>query len=187
MTHLEKERTLALRASVCVLFAIWFMAAEARAQYIHSRSPPTASDFPHPPTGTGLNWRGPSIKQLPARCWYAEPRAPNVPIGGTSEVQALSSFHPIVTNSARTVRQTDLSALAGGGWQTPLKSDDLPSGVYVAVRAHPVFRVTKIEHPARGIDFSEGRNRTGVQITAEFLHTPTMGECYFYAAVWVLE
>jgi len=78
--------------------------------------------------------------------------------------------------------QLDFSWLAGGGTQTPLKPGAVPAGLFVAVRAHPVYKVTALKFPVTPLPFpfSPRLNPAKVavkpvQIEAEFLATPNMG------------
>jgi hypothetical protein len=69
-----------------------------------------------------------------------------------------------------------------------MTSEDIPRGVYVSLRGHPIYRVTKISYPASHPlgPPSMGAKGSGVLVEAEFIHQPRMGECYFFAAVWLV-
>lgn len=56
----------------------------------------------------------------------------------------------------------------------------------MSVKAHPVFKVTRIRYSEKGLPLSPARGR-GVTIEADFLASKSMGECYFYFAVWEAE
>ena len=82
----------------------------------------------------------------------------------------------------RSARQT-----FSAGWcesTTALKPDDMPTGVFLSAIAHPIFKVTQVQYPAKDpISVLTGIFRMeGVLVFANFKHLPNMGECYFYIA-----
>jgi hypothetical protein len=167
-------------------------AAYPQTGYVHPPSGIGPSDFSQPPTNAQSRWRGPTIRQFNVRCWSAEPWAPDKPVGGTSETQAVTVFLPIEEIDGphldTTFRQTNLDDFAGGGFKSELRAEDIPAGIFVAFKGHPVFRINKVEYPVSNHDPAPfGPIRTGALVSAEFLHLPTMGECYFYAAIWSAE
>jgi hypothetical protein len=171
--------------------AVLVSIARAQPVFVHPPSAPGPSDFAQPPTLAQVHWLGPSIKQINVRCWHAEPSAPDKPVGGTSETQGIVAFIPVQgdRNLDTSFRQTDLGTFSGGGWSSSMKPDDMPVGIFISFKGHPVFRVNKIEYPFLAHELGEifGPTGIGVRVSAEFLHTPTMGECYFYAAAWVAQ
>lgn len=157
--------------------------------YVHPGPPPQAKDFQQPPDGK-YKWRGPAIRSVNVKCWYAEPSAPNVPIGGTMEKQKVEGFVPIQVEPGSeidfTFVQSELGSLSGGGASSQLEAGAVPAGVFLSLRAHPVFSVTRISYPATGFSpDSVGLFKTGLNFEADFLHHPQMGECLFFAAVWL--
>jgi hypothetical protein len=161
------------------------------ARYVNPPPPPQASDFPQPPNDAQFHWRGPVIRAVNVKCWYAEPSAPDKFLGGehgTQQVTAFIATSDLTQPPAKidtSFHQTTLVSFSGGGKTSDLKAKDLPPGIFVSFKGHPILKVTGVQFPTQGHDlFPTGPTKTGVKITAEFMHNPGMGECYFYVAVW---
>ena len=111
------------------------------------------------------------------------------PVGGSDDWQQAMGFAPIQLPAGARIdssyRQDKLFQLAGGGSTTALKPEDMPAGVFVSAIAHPIFKVTQVQYPAKDpISLLTGVPRMeGVLVFADFKHLPNMGECHFYTAV----
>jgi hypothetical protein len=82
-------------------------------------------------------------------------------------------------------RQQTLATFSGGGWNSVMKPEDLPPGIFVSFKGHPAFRIIHVQFPIQGREPPlSNRIKTGVRVVAEFEHEPSNGECYFYLAVW---
>lgn len=159
-------------------------------QYVHPPGPPSESDFPQPPSDEHVHWRGPVIRQISVQCWSAEPSNPSQFTGGVHGVQKVTNFvrtgDPADTAHVDTTfRQKTTTSFSGGGAKSNLKADDIPAGIFISFKGHPIFKIMQIEYPTSGQDPPlVGPSGTGVKVSAEFEHEPRMGECYFYVAVW---
>src|SRR5687767_10482505 len=100
----------------------------AQFQFVH---PPqiSAEDFQPPPATEGVVWDGPYISQFAdAACWYAEPEAPTVAVGGSDEWQSVVGFIPLPNiPDIADYRQQNLQNFSGGGGETKLTPEDLPA------------------------------------------------------------
>jgi hypothetical protein len=141
-----------------------------------------------------VQWHGPEIRQVPVRCWYAEPSSPSKPIGGVDGIQKVDAFVPIFELQQnflmdQTFRQTDTSSFSGGGKNLEFKPDAMPRGLFVSVHGHPIYRVTAVKFPSDGplygIPLPLGPHGNGVTVSIEFEQAPQQGECYLYVAVWL--
>lgn len=165
--------------------------AFSQMQHVHPPAffQPTA--FEQPPSVTGIRWVGPAIKQIYVQCWSVNPLSPNVPVGGTKEVQKVLTFvptPPIEKEVEISYRQENVGSFSSGGMTSKLNAEELPRGIFISFKGHPVFRIVRIEYPKTNpIPYPAAAGRIGATVTAEFLHTPTMGECYFYSAIWVAQ
>lgn len=163
--------------------------SQAQGGFVHPGGQPPDTKFEQPPVGR--NWVGPSIRKVYTSCWYAEPSNPTKLIGGSDDWQQAMGFAPIQLPAGARIdssyRQDKLSRLAGGGSTTALKPEDMPEGVFVSAIAHPIFKVTQVQYPAKDpISVLTGVPRMeGVLVFADFKHLPNMGECHFYIAVWL--
>ena len=163
---------------------------QALAQYVHPTGPPPTDSFQRPSADDVRRWAGPYIHQVNVRCWYAQPTAPEKPIGGAKGIQKVSQFFPLQSGTEidTSYQQTKLLTFSGGGMSLGMEPREMPRGVFVSFRGHPVWSVTKIEYPTRGISFSTpGKTAAGIKISLDFIHEPTMGECGLYAAVWLAQ
>jgi hypothetical protein len=183
-------RNLKIARQVVAAFVLSALQPIASAQgftFVHPSGPPSSDSFQRPPAVAGILWNGPHIGQANSRCWSAEPTAPTIPIGGSDDWQKLVGFVAIegdpVAQIDNSFRQSDVHALAGGGATSELTPTDLPPGIFVSVKAHPVFKVTRIRYLEKGPALSSKGDR-GVAVEADFLASRSMGECYFYFAVW---
>jgi hypothetical protein len=79
-------------------------------------------------------------------------------------------------------RQETVRSFSGGGAELTLKASDVPPGLFVSIRAHPVFRITRLEYPS----MNTAANKRGLTVGADFRHEPSMGECYFDIAIWAV-
>ena len=178
--------------TICAM-TIVCAAASLRAQecnYVHPPAQPQASDFPQPPNAPDTHFRGPIIRPINAQCWYAEPSTPAKCIGGIHGVQKVTALVPIddidLAHLDTNFRQKTLASFSGGGKTSALKADELPAGFFVSFKGHPVYSVTKVQYPVKGMVPPHWNQRqTGVNIELDFEHEPTNGECYFYVALWV--
>src|SRR5258708_32753282 len=161
--------------------------------YVHPPAPPEASQFSQPPNDTRVKFVGPVIRQLNVACWYAEPGAPEKCIGGVHGFQRVQSFLPtdgIVKPEAidTSFRQKSPLPFSAGGGTAEINNEDLPPGLFISLKGHPVFKVTKVEFPLKAHDpplAFNGPPVTGASVELEFSHEPSNGECYLYIAVWV--
>jgi len=161
--------------------------------YVHPPEPPKASAFPQPPSDGKIKFVGPIIRQVSVTCWYAEPDAPTKCVGGVHGFQRVQVFLP--TDAAAKPEAIDTSfhqqsplPFSAGGATSEMKSDDLPGGIFVSFKGHPIFKVVKVQFPSKGLDppFTfNGPSKTGALVDIDFSHEPTNGECYLYAAVWI--
>jgi hypothetical protein len=159
-----------------------------QAQNIHSNEPPDPNSFDPPPKNDNIRWLGPFIQQAGVRCWHLEPDDPTKPVGGTNELQSVIIEVPLeISGSGANYKQSNFLT-SGGGMQAVLSAAELPEGLHISIKAHPVYRLTKVEYPVQ-VRFPPifGPARTGVRVLADFLHGPTMGECYFAVAVWAAQ
>jgi hypothetical protein len=160
----------------------------ASAQYVHPPAPPTAQDFDQPPAKTQARMRGPQVTRANVRCWGAEPEAPTKFFGGVHDFQNVSVFVPLEPLLAgaeidTTFRQDRVRSLDRGGADSPLTVSEVPPGLFVSIRGHPVFKVIGFKFPSQSASPAPGRK--GVTINIAFRHEPNMGECYLDVAVWV--
>jgi hypothetical protein len=161
-------------------------------QYLHPPPQPQASDFPQPPSDGPTHWSGPVIRAANVKCWSAEPSAPSKFLGGEHGTQQITAFvgtsdptsPPIQLDTS--FHQTTLDSFSGGGKISDLKAQDLPPGIFVSLKGHPVIKVTSVHYPIQDHDYIPvfGPLKTGVRVTIDFMHDPGMGECYLYVAVW---
>jgi hypothetical protein len=154
--------------------------------YIHPSSV-TAADFA-PPEDPGFVWEGPVIRPFNGiTCWHAEPNAPTVPVGGLDDWQKIIGFIPIGNVKANAgYHQKDFRTFAGGGAQREFKAEDMPPGLFLEFKAHPVWKIVSVAYPAKDpLAILGGSKKVGVLVTAEFLAGKTMGECEFAAAAWI--
>jgi hypothetical protein len=163
--------------------------ASQSCHYVHPPAPPQAKDFAQPPTDSKSKFVGPIIQQVNVACWHAEPDDPDKCVGGPHGPQKLTVFVPTQTQFKDvpinfSFHQDSLAFFSGGGAKSELKADELPSGVFVSFKGHPIYKIVKIEFPAKSAD-GPAPIASGVSIQLEFSHEPTNGECYFYVAVWV--
>jgi hypothetical protein len=182
---------------ICLLVIIFVMvvlsglsAVQVQAQYVHPPGSLSESDFPQPPSDEHVHWRGPVIRGLNVQCWSAEPSTPSQFSGGVHGVQKVTTFVRTgdfgdVAHVDTKPRQKTVTSFSGGGARSDLKAEDIPSGIFISFKGHPIFKVTQIEYPISGQDPPlVGASGSGVKVSAEFQHEPRMGECYFYVAVW---
>jgi hypothetical protein len=176
-----------------ITFCISGVFSAQECHYVHPPlSPPDESAFPQPPSSDKIKFVGPIIRQVGVTCWYAEPDAPAKCVGGVHGFQKIVSFvptEPTVRSASvdTSFRQKSLSSFSAGGATSELKSEDIPPGIFVSFKGHPVFKVTKVQFPAKSVELvrlQEGLT-TGVSVELDFSHEPSNGECYLYVAVWV--
>ena len=179
-------------AAVCAL-TMAFLAKQADAQqYIYSHPPeaPTAGAFPVPQQLQGHHFIGPLINSVGIRCWSAEPSAPDVPVGGVHGWQDFTSFIPLMVQPNHLdllFHQTDFRSFSGGGAQPAMKPENIPSGVYVQFDAHPVCQIATVQFPTMGhFPPMFGPLKQGLKVSGRFLSEPSMDECYFFMAVWLV-
>jgi hypothetical protein len=188
----EKQTTTTIAISALLVF--WMVASlnPAIAQYVHPAPPLQASDFPQPPNNNQFHWLGPAIRPVDVKCWSAQPAEPSKFLGGVHGIQQVNSFVPtsdLTLPRAQldtSFRQTTLASFSGGGKFSDLKPEDLPPGIFVSFKGHPILKVTSVQYPIQDHDPPLiGPVKTGVKVTADFMHEPRMGECYLYEAIWV--
>ena len=143
-------------------------------------------EFGQPPEGAADAWWGPSISATTAKCRHVEPDDPQTPVGGIHGEQFVTSVirlpREIVERRDKNFEQGMLQWLSRGGRKSDLEPGDLPTGVFLAARGHPIFKVNAVELDTANILAGGG---PALVVTAEFVHEPRMGECYFYLAAWV--
>lgn len=175
----------------CML-GIFVIGKAACAQgFVHPPQSMTEADFPQPPDAIQSRVTGPTISSINAQCWHVEPSDPEKFVGGTMDTQNITGFIPMAfpdgSERDTTFQQNDFRNFAGGGSTAVLKQSDIPPGIFLSFRAHPIYRITKLEFPVRqSVPIFPNFGRVGVRIFAEFKHLPRMGECYFYAAAWLV-
>lgn len=191
---MTKEQTSAAAIIRVVLALVWGTGGlhPAIAQYVHPPPPPQAADFEQPPNDNHTHWRGPVIRAVTVKCWTAEPSEPAKLFGGEHGTQQAKTFVPTsdLTPSATQVdtsfHQTTFRSFSGGGKMSDLKPKDLPPGIFVSVKGHPILKVTAVQYPIQDHDPPLfGPQKTGVKVAFDFIHEPGNGECYLYVAVWV--
>lgn len=152
----------------------------------HPRPVPEEQEFRQPPEGEAGAWWGPSISATTAKCWRVEPDDPQTPVGGIHGEQIVTGVirlpREMVERRDKNFQQGALQGLSGGGWESDLEPGDLPAGVFLAARGHPIFKVNGVDLDSSNILAGGG---PALVVTAEFVHEPRMGECYFYLAAWV--
>ena len=187
---MREQRIRILAISVALLLLSGLRTLQVQAQYVHPPGPPSVSDFPQPPSDDHMHWRGPVIRQIGVQCWSAEPSTPSQFSGGVHGVQTIRTFvrtgdSADAAHVDTTYRQKIVTSFSGGGAKSDLKADDIPPGIFISFKGHPIFKITQIQYPTSGKDPPlVGPSGTGVKVSAEFQHEPRMGECYFYVAVW---
>lgn len=160
--------------------------------FVHAPTSLSASDFESPPDEVMDRSVGPAIAAARnAKCWHAEPQDPDTFIGGSAELQKVEIFLPFSVSEGRDLdtnfHQSTTQTLAGGGSQTSLKPEDIPAGISVSVNGHPIYAVTSISYPVTDpLALFTGRREKGVLLEVEFMHQPRMGECYLFAAAWLV-
>jgi hypothetical protein len=160
--------------------------------FVHPPPAPKPEEFPQPPKVDGTHFRGPVIRSFNVQCWTAEPSDPSKCIGGVDGLQKVSvfvptSYSPNTTQADPAFHQENVSSFSGGGLHSGLLPGDIPPGIFVSFNGHPMFKATRIQFPIEMTDGIGGARGTGVKVEADFEHTKTSGECYFYVAVWVAE
>jgi hypothetical protein len=189
VSEVEVRRTIVVIVVVAVATVFDINIHSQECHFVHPLPPPAASDFPSRPTDSQKRFVGPVIRAFQVQCWSAEPSAPQKCIGGTHGTQKVSILVPInelvdPKHIDTSFRQQVLTSFSTGGWSPVLKSEDLPPGLFVSFKGHPIFKITEVRYPAEESDPVSGTRKIGVRISAEFVHEPSMGECYFYAALW---
>lgn len=185
----ERTYTVALSAVILLWTTATLFAQECH--YVHPPAPPQASDFPQPPSDGHTRFSGPVIRQVNVQCWYAEPSEPSKCIGGAHGFQKVPAFLPTgeISDPAlvdTAFRQKAPLPFSGGGATSDLKPDDLPAGVFVSFKGHPIFKVNQVQYPTQSQEPPLDRqSKTGVTVAVEFQHEPSSGECYLYVAAWM--
>jgi hypothetical protein len=156
---------------------------------VHPQTAPDASKFVQPPILPSRKWRDPVIRGAGVQCWTVSPSEPATPVGGVHGAQHITVFVPLRRIGEpwqvdSTFQQTEVPSLAGGGALPVLTAADIPKGLFISVKAHPIFRVTKVKYPVTSPPLTEP-GKSGVLLSADFSAEPEMGECYFFVAVWV--
>lgn len=189
---MREEQTYAARI-IRVLIALGIAGGlhPLNAQYVHPPPPPQAADFEQPPNDNHTRWRGPAIRAVNVKCWTAEPSEPAKLFGGEHGTQQVTAFVPTsdLTPSAAQVdtsfHQATFRSFSGGGKMSDLKPKDLPPGIFVSVKGHPILKVTGVQYPIQDHDPALfGPQKIGVRVAFDFIHEPGNGECYLYVAVW---
>jgi hypothetical protein len=75
---------------------------------------------------------------------------------------------------------------SAGGVTSEIKASELPPGMFISFKGHPVFKAVKIQYPVRSHDPPLDLNdelKTGASVEVAFSHEPTNGECYLYVAI----
>lgn len=178
---------------VAVVFSLGGTLRCLDGQYVHPPAPPEAADFPQPPNDGHNSFHGPAIRPISVACWHAEPETPNNFQGGKHGFQHASAF--VATNDMMSSQihadtsfhQMAIGSFSAGGSISKLTPKDVPPGIFVSFKGHPILKVTSIEFPAQGRDNPPlfGPLKPGVNVAIDFMHEPRMGECYIYVAVWV--
>lgn len=190
---MAKRRSVARVRAGLICAGLASVAIAQGVAFVHPAGQPPATSFDQPPpAAAGFAWKGPRIGGVYTHCWHAEPNAPTVPIGGENDWQKVSGFVRIDldpgTEIETSFKQNTFGHLAGGGAKTELTPADLPAGIFVSVKAHPVFKVTRVHYPVtEAYPPLVGPKVRGLRLDADFMHLPSMGECYFYFAVWEAE
>jgi hypothetical protein len=160
--------------------------------FVHPPPVPQPEEFPQPPKDGGTHFRGPVIRAFNVRCWTAEPSEPSKCIGGVEGFQKVTAFAP--TSDSKDTKEADtsfhqqtLSSFSAGGATSDLKPANIPPGIFVSLKGHPIFKVRRVQYPIEMKENFVSPRATGVKVEADFEHTKTSGECYFYVAVWVAE
>jgi hypothetical protein len=181
-TRRVPKRSALIFCAILYLFAPEDLSSQD-CRFIHPPPAPEASDFlDQPPTDTQTHFAGPVIQMINVRCWSAEPAQPSRCVGGVHGDQKVTVFVPTSdsvdpTRIDQSFRQKVMHSFSRGGRANDLKASDLPPGIFVSFKGHPIYKVRKIQYTMRG-------RKAGVNVTVEFVHEPSGGECYFYVAVW---
>ena len=111
--------------------------------------------------------------------------------GGEHGTQHVTSFIPTSDLAPAgqvdtSFHQTNLRSFSGGGQNSDLKASDVPAGIFVSLKGHPILKVTALQYPVQDHDPPLfGPQKTGVKLAVDFRHEPGNGECYLYVAVWI--
>lgn len=175
-----------------VVSAVFLLASPVVAQdywNLAHQLPPQSEDFQPPPNDLIGKWQGPFINQVgDASCWRVEPNAPEMPVGGEHGTQSVVGFVRLPPSALaghdKRFQQSQLDGFAGGGWMSNLRPEDIPAGFFLEVKAHPVFKITKVEFHRSIPPIFAG---PVLAVYADFLHEPPMGQCYFYLAAWIAQ
>jgi hypothetical protein len=179
---------------VIILYAVMVLSVSLaihsqECHYVHPPPPPEASDFPQPPSGAHVHFLGPVIRPFQVRCWYSEPSTPSKCVGGIHGTQKVTAFVPVNADKShidRTFRQTIISSFSAGGKTSDFRAENMPPGIFISFKGHPIFAVSDVKYPAENQESRiSGQRESGVTVQVDFEHEPTNGECYLYLAVWV--
>ena|ERR1700678_884178 len=176
---------------ILVTLCLASLAGSQSPTFVHPPKPLQPTDFYQPPNDGRTHFVGPIIRPLDVKCWYAEPSAPTKPIGGVHGFQEVVVYLPTddLTDAAHidnSFRQSPLH-FAGGGATSDIKPEDLPPGIFLSFKGHPIYKVLEVKYPSqpevRGTP-SAAKSKIGVTVRINCEHEPTNGECYFYLAAW---
>lgn len=161
---------------------------QAFGQHARSSNAPTAEDFPAPPTKHQSVWAGPFIADITTiRCWQksldnSEPLTSGVD-GWQSIVGYVRLPPTVVARIDERFIQEDFHRLSRGGSAVTLQPGAVPQGVWLTARAHPVLKTTKVKIIHHHPDFQG----PAIEVSADFRHGPSSGECYLHLAAWVAQ
>ena len=171
---------MALLLSLTLLFTTSIMFSQD-CHFVRPPPAPQAEDFPQPPKKANIRFRGPVIRAFKVQCWTAEPSEPSKCTGGVKGFQKVTIFVPTKNGPTDTreadtrFQQQELSSFSAGGATSILKSADIPPGIFVSFKGHPIFKVTRVQYPTKTSEDFASSLATGVKVEADFEHEATSG------------